>query len=80
MAPNRSTCSTETCHCPTSLQHERVTVLDRHFLEIETKVVDKPETFDGLPPMDRLLPRARSLAPGRPMFLSKGHPTKQDAR
>jgi hypothetical protein len=29
-------------------------VLDRYFTEIETKVIDKPETFDGAPLMDRL--------------------------
>jgi hypothetical protein len=33
------------------------TVLDRYFTEIETKVIDKPETFDGAPLMDRLAAR-----------------------
>jgi hypothetical protein len=27
---------TETCYCPTPLQHERATVLDEHFTDIET--------------------------------------------
>jgi hypothetical protein len=45
---------TETCFCPTPLQHERAMVLDRYFTEIETKVIDKSETFDGAPFMDRL--------------------------
>jgi hypothetical protein len=45
---------TETCFCPTPLQHERATVLDRYFTGIETKVIDEPETFDGVPFMDRL--------------------------
>jgi hypothetical protein len=48
---------TETCYCPTPLQHERATVLDRYFTGIETNVIDKPETFDGAPLMDRLAPR-----------------------
>ena len=33
------------CYCPTPLQHERATVLDRYFTGIETKVIDKPVTF-----------------------------------
>jgi hypothetical protein len=45
---------TETCYCPTPLQHERATVLDRYFTDIETKAIDTPETFDGVPLMDRL--------------------------
>ena len=48
---------TETCYCPTPLQHERATVLDRYFTEIETRVIDKPETFDGAPLMERLAGR-----------------------
>jgi hypothetical protein len=48
---------TETCYCPTPLQHERTTVLDRYFSGIETKVIDKPETFDGVPLVDRLAER-----------------------
>src|SRR5215471_5873611 len=37
---------TETCYCPTPLQHERATVLDRYFTGIETKVIDnmRPST------------------------------------
>jgi hypothetical protein len=48
---------TETCFCPTPLQHERATVLDRYFEGIETSVIDNPETFDGAPLMDRLAGR-----------------------
>ena len=48
---------TETCFCPTPLQHERATVLGRYFTGIETKVIDKPVTFDGAPLMDQLLTR-----------------------
>jgi hypothetical protein len=44
---------TETCYCPTPLEHERATVLDRYFTRIETRVIDKPETFDGMPLVDR---------------------------
>ena len=56
-APDGTVRWTETCYCPTPLQHERATVLDRYFTEIETKVIDKPETFDGAPLMDRLAAR-----------------------
>ena len=48
---------TETCYCPTPLQHERATVLDRYFTGLETRVIDTPETFDGAPLMDRLAAR-----------------------
>jgi hypothetical protein len=48
---------TETCYCPTPLRHERATVLDHYFTGIETKVIDKPVTFDGAPLMDRLAGR-----------------------
>jgi hypothetical protein len=32
-------------------------VLDRYFTGTETKVIDKPETFNGVPLMDRLAAR-----------------------
>jgi hypothetical protein len=54
VAPDGTVRWTETCYCPTPLQHERATVLDRYFTAIETKVTDKPLTFDGAPLMDRL--------------------------
>jgi hypothetical protein len=57
MAPDGTVRWTETCFCPTPLQHERATVLDRYFAGIETKVIDKPVTFDGAPLMDRLAAR-----------------------
>ena len=53
-APDGTVRWTETCYCPTPLEHERATVLDRYFTRIETRVIDKPETFDGMPLMDRL--------------------------
>jgi hypothetical protein len=57
VAPDGAARWTETCYCPTPLQHERTTVLDRYFTEIETAVIDKPMTFDGAPLMDRLAAR-----------------------
>lgn len=45
---------TETCYCPTPLKHERETVLDRYFTDIETEPLDAPKSFDGEPLMDRL--------------------------
>ena len=56
-APDGTVRWTETCYCATPLQHERATVLDRYFTGIETKVIDKAETFDGVPLMDRLAAR-----------------------
>ena len=57
VAPDGTVRWTETCYCPTPLQHERATVLDCYFTGIETKVIDKPVTFDGAPLMDRLAAR-----------------------
>ena len=45
---------TETCYCPTPLAHERATVLDRYFTDIETKLIDEPSALDGEPLMARL--------------------------
>ncbi len=45
---------TETCFCPTPLKHERETVLDRYFFDIETEPVHTHISFDGEPLMDRL--------------------------
>jgi hypothetical protein len=57
VAPDGAARWTETCYCPTPLKHERATVLDRYFTGIETRVIDKPETFDGAPLMDWLAAR-----------------------
>jgi hypothetical protein len=54
VAPDGVARWTETCYCPTPLKHERATVLDHYFSEIETKVIDKPVAFDGTPLMERL--------------------------
>ncbi len=45
---------TETCFCPTPLKHERATVLDRYFSNIETEPVDAHIGIDGESLMDRL--------------------------
>ena len=46
---------TETCYCPTPLKHERETVLDRYFTDIETRIIDEPPaTFEGEPLMELL--------------------------
>jgi hypothetical protein len=57
VAPDGTVRWTETCYCPTPLQHERATVLDRYFTGIETDVIDKPVAFHGAPLMERLTPR-----------------------
>ena len=45
---------TETCFCPTPLKHERETVLDRYFSNIEPEAVDAHFNFDGESLMDYL--------------------------
>ncbi len=45
---------TETCFCSTPLRHERATVLDRYFADIETELLDAHVEFDGEPLMARL--------------------------
>jgi hypothetical protein len=57
VAPDGAVRWTETCYCPTPLQHERATVLDRYFAGIEIQVIDKPVSFDGAPLMERLVAR-----------------------
>ena len=63
---------TETCFCPTPLEHERETVLDRYFTDIETDLLDAPAAVHGEPLMDQLRLAART----RPRALWAGdHPT-----
>jgi len=57
VAPDGTVRWTETCYCPTPLQHERATVLDRYFTDIATKRIDTPAAFDGAPLMARLAAR-----------------------
>ena len=45
---------TEECYCAAPLRHERETVLDRYFEDLETELVDAHMQFDGTPLMDRL--------------------------
>ena len=45
---------TELCYCSPPLRHERETVLDRYFADLETEPVDSHARFDGAPLMDRL--------------------------
>jgi hypothetical protein len=45
---------TETCFCPTPLKHERETVLDRYFTDIETDLIDVPTAVHGESLMDHL--------------------------
>ncbi len=44
----------EVCYCPTPLEHERATVYDRFFDDIQTKEVEDYVEFDGDEFMDRL--------------------------
>ena len=45
---------TETCFCPTPLKHERETVLDRYFSNIETEPVKAHISLDGESLIDQL--------------------------
>lgn len=45
---------TELCYCPTPLRHERETVLDHYFSDIETETANAHSTFAGEPLMDML--------------------------
>ncbi len=44
----------EVCYCPTPLQHERATVFDQHFTDIETEEVEDYVQFEGEPFMEQL--------------------------
>lgn len=44
----------ETCYCDPPLAHERQTVLDHHFENISTEVIDAHEQYDGRPFMEYL--------------------------
>jgi hypothetical protein len=49
VAPDGTVSWTETCYCATPLAHERQTVLDRYFTDIETEPTDAHEDFEGRP-------------------------------
>jgi len=44
----------EVCYCPTPLQHERETVLDHYFTDLETEEVEDHVEFEGDDFMDHL--------------------------
>lgn len=44
----------EVCYCPTPLEHERATVYDLHFTDIETEVIEGHMEFEGEPFMEHL--------------------------
>jgi len=44
----------ETCYCSPPLAHERETVLDHHFDEIETEEIGAYERYEGAPLMEHL--------------------------
>ncbi len=39
----------EVCYCPSPLQHERETVYDRFFTDLETREVESYQDFSGKP-------------------------------
>ena len=49
----------EQCFCPTPLQHERETVYDHYFSDIETQETESYVEFEGEPFMDYLERQAR---------------------
>ncbi|MCH8300384.1 MAG: hypothetical protein IIC39_07590 [Candidatus Marinimicrobia bacterium] len=38
---------TETCYCPTPLRHERATVYDKYFSDLQTEETTDHERFEG---------------------------------
>lgn len=45
---------TELCYCPSPLYHERTTVYDHFFSEMEIESIDDHEVFEGQSFMDKL--------------------------
>jgi len=45
---------TEKCYCPTPLKHERATVYDQYFSEMETEPIEDYTVFDGKSFMEHL--------------------------
>ena len=48
----------EVCYCPTPLEHERATVYDHFFSQLETSVIDGYQDFPGRPFLDFLRDQA----------------------
>jgi hypothetical protein len=46
---------TELCYCPSLLMHERATVLDKYFTDMETESIENHETYEGKSFMEHLL-------------------------
>ena len=44
----------EMCFCPSPLYHERTTVLDQHFDDLNTASIDAHQTYVGRPFLDHL--------------------------
>ena len=40
---------TDTCYCPTPLKHERATVYDKYFSDLQTEATTNHEKFEGEP-------------------------------
>jgi len=38
---------TELCYCPTPLRHERATVYDKYFSDMQTEETESNESFEG---------------------------------
>ena len=47
-------CWSAVCYCPTPLEHERQTVYDRFFTDMQIEEVEDYVPFDGQPLMDHL--------------------------
>jgi len=47
---------TETCYCSTALAHDRQTVYDRYFTDLNTEEIAEPREFEGQPFMEVLRP------------------------
>lgn len=50
----------EVCFCRTPLEHERATVYDLHFTDIQTEEVEDHVEFEGKPFMDYLENQAKN--------------------
>jgi len=51
----------EKCYCQTPLAHERSTVHDKYFIDLETEEVDGYVSFEGKPFMDVLAEEASKI-------------------
>ncbi len=45
---------TELCYCPTPLLHERATVFEKYFTDINTEPIEDYKTFEGKSFMEKL--------------------------